>query len=204
MTRSAAIDHLRHVKGRPRPPQGWDDLPEREQFVYQELFVYRHSPQEVTLALKQRGELGEGESLAEIVADLEERLGDHRLRRLAWDLHADSVGAVSGRLLEYLEHAAAESAERQQELSPERGLHHRQVRETLEKVRRVMEELPADERRVIELKFGRGWTAPRIAEDMALKQREVYTLVERALRSIRKLLGVSALLLVGVLGLFFP
>ena len=204
VARSAAIDHLRHVKGRPRPPRGWDDLPERERFVYQELFVYRHSPEEVGLALHQRGELAAGESLAGIVAGLEDRLGDNRLQRLAWDLHADSVGAVSGRLLEYLEHAAAESSERQRELSPDRSLHHRQTRETLDKIRRVMEELPPDEQRVIELKFGRGLTAPQIAQDMSLRQREVYTLVERALRNFRKLLGVNILLLISTLGGFFP
>jgi RNA polymerase sigma factor (sigma-70 family) len=195
VARSAAIDHLRSRRGRTRQPDGWEALTGREQFVYRELFVAHRSPAEVRHRLAARGELSEGESLAELVAGLEERLGDRTLRRIAWDAHAASVGAVSGRLLEYLEHAAVEAAERGEELSPERQLHHARARRTLDRVHELMQSLPEDERRALELRFQEGWTAERIGQELGLgRRREVYTLLDRAVRNLRKLLGLNVLL----------
>ncbi len=204
VARSAAIDHLRGTKGRPRLPENWAGLGERDQFVYRELFMRRRTPEEVRHALVERGDLGSDESLAEIVARLEDHVGDRTLRRIAWDAHAASVGAVSGRLLEYLEHAAAEAAEQGEELNPERQLHHARTRRTLDRIAELIRELPEDERRAMELRYGRGWTAERIGQELGIaKRREVYTLLDRAVRSLRKLLGLNALLSAWITLVFF-
>jgi len=204
VARSAAIDDLRHRRGRTRLPADWDSLGERDRFVYHELFVARRSADEVWHQLREQGRLEPDESLAGIVAALEEKLGDRTLRRLAWDVHAATVGGVSGRLLEYLEHATVEAAERREAFSPERQLHHARTRRTLERVRELMQSLPEEERRALELRFDRGWTAARIGQDLGLERpREVYTLLDRAVRNLRKLLGLSALIFIGSLVIFF-
>ena len=204
VARSAAIDHLRGRRGRPRKPPGWDDLDPRDQHVYRELFMNHRSPEEVRHALAAAGDLAEGESLAEIVARLEEQLGDRTLRRVAWDAHAASVGAVSGRLLEYLDHAAAEAEQKRREADPEQELHRRRARETLEHVLATVAALPEDERRALELRYREGWSAARIGDELGIaRRREVYTLLDRAVRNLRKLLGVSMLLLIGIGFIFF-
>lgn len=204
VVRSAAIDHLRRDRGRTRLPAQWDELGERDRFVYHAVFVARRSADDVWHQLRERGELGPDESLAGIVAALEEKLGDRTLRRLAWDVHAASVGAVSGRLLEYLDHAVAEAVEKREAFNPERQLHHARARRTLERVHELMRALPADERRALELRFGEGWTAARIGEDLGLERpREVYTLLDRAVRNLRKLLGLGVLMLAWSLAAFF-
>ncbi|MFO7608853.1 MAG: sigma-70 family RNA polymerase sigma factor [Candidatus Krumholzibacteriia bacterium] len=204
VARSAAIDHVRSRRGRTRLPDGWDDLGERERFVYRELFVAHRTPDEVRHRLAARGELAAGESLAGIVAGLEERLGDRTLRRLAWDAHAAQVGAVSGRLLEYLEHAAAEAAERGEALDPERQLHLARTRRTLDRIHDLMQDLPEDERRALELRFQQGWTAERIGRELGIaRRREVYTLLDRAVRNIRKMLGINILLISAIVLVFF-
>lgn len=203
VARSAAVDHLRTRDGRRRHPKGWENLSERDRFVYDQICLARRDPAEVGHALRERGDLADGESLAGIMAGLEETLGDRTLCRVAWDLEARSVGVASGRLLEYLEHATAEARENQQAFSPERQLLHRQTRQILERVRAARESLAPDERRVLELRYEQDMTAPRIAEEMSMPSREVYTLIDRALRNIRRLLGMGVLLIFGTTEMFF-
>jgi RNA polymerase sigma factor (sigma-70 family) len=204
VARSAAIDHLRAEKGRPRRPDNWDELSDLGRAVYELMFVQRRTPDETRHILAARGELPAGVSLAEIVAELEEQLGDRTLRRLAWDIHAASVGGVSGRLLEYLEHAAEEAAERGLELSPERQLLHTQARRTLDRVHEAMQALPEQERRALELRFHEGWQAERIGAELGVpRRRDVYTLLDRAVRHVRKILGFNILAIACLASRFF-
>ena len=51
---------------------------------------------------------------------------------------------------------------------------------------------PAD-RRLLELRFERGWTAGRIASELGLKgQRRVYSMLERIVARLRRQLGEVA------------
>ena len=202
VARSAAVDHLRSRDGRRRHPKGWEDLSERDRFVYDQVCLSRRDPIEVGHALRERGDLDDGESLAGVMARLEDTLGDHTLCRVAWDLEARSVGVASGRLLEYLEHATAEARETQKTVSPDRHLLHEQTRQTLARIRDARESLAPDEKRILELRYEQGLTAPRIAEEMSLQQREVYTLIDRALRNVRRLLGMGVLLIIRITGTF--
>ena len=57
----------------------------------------------------------------------------------------------------------------------------------------------------MELRFGQGWSAERIGDELGIaRRREVYTLLERAVRHIRKMLGINILMILRSLFTFFP
>lgn len=193
--RSEAIDRVRRERGRRREPPALADLPALHQAAYRELFLRGLDPDAVRHRLRADGLLPEGTSLAEVVADLEDHLGDHTLEQQAWDLAASRAGVVSGRLLRYLDHAAAENAAAEAALSPERRLLQDEARRTLARVDALIDALPDQERAVIERRFRHGMGAPAIATELSLRdQREVYTITERALRLLRRMLGLGALI----------
>jgi len=69
-------------------------------------------------------------------------------------------------------------------------LYRKQTEQTIDRVRELMQQLPEQERQVLEMRFDDGWPARRIAEELELSgQREVYTIVTRATRTLRRLLG---------------
>lgn len=189
VARSTVFDHLRSVRGRREEPAGVEDLDERERLVFDRFHQEGRTYEEVRHELAETGRLAEGENLAEILAAIEDRISTRVLRRIAWDLHAAGVGVASGRMLEFMEATARESRERSGSITPEVELFRKETRATLDRIRELMQELPERERKVLELRFDDGWPARRIAEELELSgQREVYTIVTRAARTLRRLL----------------
>ncbi len=204
VVRSAAFDHLRRQRGRRRLPPALADAPQLHRTVFREIFIRGRGSEDVGHQLRRQGLLPPDTSVAEVIADLEDRLGDRTLRRIAWDLQADRARAVSGRLLEYLDHAAAEARTAEAELSPERQVLQAEARQTLARIEALMQDLPSDEQRVLDLRFRHGWTARRIAAAMRLQgPREVYTITERALRMLRKMFTVKSLMIFGQIAAAF-
>ncbi|HOX24649.1 MAG TPA: sigma factor-like helix-turn-helix DNA-binding protein [Candidatus Krumholzibacteria bacterium] len=195
VARGAAADHLRHRLGRRDEPPGLSALDERAREVYRLYYVEGIPYEDVRLRLRESGRLAPDESLAEILAGIEERLSDRTLRRIAWDLHAASVGAASGRLLEYAQAAQDDARRRHRETGPEAELLAAEAARTLARLRELVAELPGEERRVLELRFDHGWTADDIAVELGLDgRRRVYTIAERALNRLRRWLGGAAVL----------
>jgi DNA-directed RNA polymerase specialized sigma24 family protein len=190
IARGAAADHLRHTLGRREDPAGLADLEPRQREVFRLYYVEGRAYEDVRLRLRQNGQLSDGqlsdgESLAEILADIESRLNQRTLRRLAWDLHAASVGAASGRLLEYLDDATRATAALAP--SPDAALIAREARQQIARVLALVDRLPAEERTVLQLRFDRGWTADQIATELAIPgRRRVYTILDRALARLRR------------------
>lgn len=86
------------------------------------------------------------------------------------------MGAVSGRLLEQLDHVRYESEQQAESQSAEHELAGREARRTLERMAAELARLPAEEPQLLTLRFEKGWTAERIAEGLGLSdQRRVYT-----------------------------
>lgn len=191
VARGAAADHLRARFGRREEPAGLADLPPRSRTVYQLYYIEGLAFEDVRMRVK----LGPDESLAEVLAEIEDKLTNRTLRRIAWDLHATSVGGTTGRLLEYLEVTSEDMQRQGRELEPDALLIRQEAQRTLERVRQLMADLPAEERQVLELRFDEGWTADRIAEEMALPgRRRVYTIADRALARLRRWMGMVSLL----------
>jgi len=195
VARSAACDLLRARRGRRSEPPAVAALGDRERHVFQRLYQDGISPEELRHEMIESGRMKAGESVARIVDTVDSALGGSTLRRIAWDLQARSVGAVSGRMLEYLDTLVDQQREKATAMSPEQRLHESHVRETLARVDDLVERLPAGDREILNLRYRSGWTAQRIANELEIDgQREVYTSVDRSIRTLRRWLGVSAVL----------
>ncbi|MBU8869769.1 MAG: sigma-70 family RNA polymerase sigma factor [Gemmatimonadales bacterium] len=200
VARSTVFDHLRSARGRREDPPGLENLSERCRLVFDRFYRNGCTYEEVRHELVRSDLLADGESLAAILVEIEEALNSRVLRRIVWDLQAASVGVASGRMLEFLEVAARESRERSGSITPEMVLFQKETTRTIERIRELMQDLPEQERRVLELRFDDGWSANRIADELELSgQREVYTIVNRATRALRRMLGPAG----GIPGLMF-
>lgn len=191
VARGAAVDHLRHLHGRREDPTAVADLDERQREVFRLYYVEGRAFEDVRMRLHQRGMLADGTSLAEILAEIDARLQHRTARRLAWDLHATSVGAASGRLLEYLDHAAGEAAEAAASRQPDAALIAAEARRNVSRILALVDKLPEAERTILKLRFEAGLTAEQIAEELGGRfavggRRRVYTLLDRALARLRR------------------
>ena len=112
VARSTVFDHLRSVRGRREDPAGLEERDDRCRLVFDRFYSNGCTYEEVRHELAESGALADGESLAEILVEIEEALSSRVLRRIVWDLRAASVGVATGRMLEFLEIAARESRTR--------------------------------------------------------------------------------------------
>jgi RNA polymerase sigma factor (sigma-70 family) len=196
VARGAAADHLRRRFGRREDPVGLEQLDDRSREVYRLYCVEGLDYEDVRLRLRESGRLAPGESLAEILATIEDQLTDQTLRRIAWDLHATSVGAASGRLLEYTEAVRRELEERRGQQSPDAALLAEETAASVRRIRALIADLPDEERRVLELRFDAGWTADQVAAELGIPtRRRVYTIADRAVARLRRWLGLAVIVM---------
>jgi DNA-directed RNA polymerase specialized sigma subunit len=63
----------------------------------------------------------------------------------------------------------------------------REARRTVETVLEQIRQLPALDRRLLSLRFDKGWSARKISEELGIDDhRRVYTLLDRIIRSLRR------------------
>lgn len=185
VSRSAAMDRMRSLYGRRELPSGIRDLGERAQEIFHLYFIEGQSLQAIRHHLKHKG--WDATDLEEEIAGIDSLLSKRKRRRIDWDLHARSIGAESGRLLEYVENSRRESESSRQTSSPEALLLAKETAETMATISRIIAELPEEEKQVINLRFENGSSAKEIAEEMNLPdQRRAFTLIDRALRHVRR------------------
>jgi RNA polymerase sigma factor (sigma-70 family) len=142
------------------------------------------------LVRDENGEALSADRLLLALQRIDDHLGASAAVRLRYDLYAHSVGAASGRLLEYFDHARIESEHAERSQSPEYLFVEREARTLVEDVLARIAALPAEERRLLTLRFANGWTARRIAEELGLDgQRSVYTILDRVIRGLRRVFG---------------
>lgn len=191
VARTETLDFLRRRFGRARNTRGWSQLTPSERTLFRLYYFEGRSPHEVVAELARRGERWSLDRFIATLRAIERRLGDAWLRRVAYDLHAQSVGAVSGRLLEYLDHVRDEFAHHAGAHSPEYHVMEREARATAERLVQMIHGLEPAERDLLRLRFERGWTARRIARELGLDSpRAVYSITDRLVRTLRRrLLG---------------
>lgn len=189
VTRSVVVDHLRRQLGGRELHAAIQALPRLDREVFRRYYVEGMSFRDLRASVRDGDAPISLDRLLESLHRIEERVKGRLARRLRYDLYAQSVGAVSGRLLEYLDHVRYESEQRTESQSAEHELTDREARRTLERVAAELARLPAKERQLLTLRFERGWTAEQIAEGLGLPgQRRVYTWIDRVMRSLRRTL----------------
>ena len=192
VARTMVLDHLRHRFGRHELPEALRKLDEADQRVFRLYYVEGRSFGEVRGCLGQNGDSWSISRLLASLRRIEKRLDSRWLKRLSYDLHAQSTGAVSGRLIQYLEHVRREFQENAGAHSPDYHLMEREAQQTLAQVLAAIARLAPEDREILTLRFDRGWSARRIAEELGLQgPRVAYTALERIVRRLRRELGVS-------------
>ncbi len=187
VSRGKALDHLRHIQGRRKHPQGWDTLSSLERLVFKFHFVEGLGFDAVIQSLRSAGARASAEEVAHAVLKIEGTLDKHYLRRLESDAKAPALGVVSGRLLDYLKHMEFERERTHDDAGD--GFTDDGIERMAARVRELLAELSDDEREVVRLRFEEGWTAQQIASERGLSgQRKVYTILDGALRKLRRLL----------------
>src|SRR5262245_36151631 len=190
VTRTTVLDYLRHRFGRRELPRALRALEESDRRIFHLYYVEGRSFSEVRARLGQNGEAWPIPRLLAALRRIEARL-DHRwLQRLSYDLHAQSSGAVSGRLIQYLEHVRREFQENEGARSPEYRLMERETQQTVAQVLAAIARLEPKDQEILTLRFDRGWSARKIAEELGLAgPRVAYTALERIVRRLKRELG---------------
>jgi DNA-directed RNA polymerase specialized sigma24 family protein len=187
VSRGKALDHLRHIQGRRKKPHGWDDLSPFEQQVFRLHFVEGLGFEAVIQSLHSAGKSASAETVAHAVLKIEGTIDKHYLRRLESEAKAPALGVASGRLLDYLRHVEFERERADEER--EDAFTREGVEAMAARVRELLGGLSDEEREVVRMRFEEGWTAERIARERGLPgQRRVYTILDGALRKLRRLL----------------
>ena len=193
VARSEALEQVRRRFGRGRDVRGCEPLTAQEKELFRLYHVEGVPAREAIAVLSRDGEAWTVDRLIASLRTVERKLGERWLRRHAYDMHAQSVGAASGRLLEYLDHVREEFQSGPGGHSPEYHLMEREARRTAERVSELIAELAPEERRILTLRFERGWTARAIADELGLPgTRGVYTVLERVVRRLRRWIGEDA------------
>jgi RNA polymerase sigma factor (sigma-70 family) len=192
VARAGAVDHLRRRFGRRALPRGLRRLGAAEQAIFRMFYVEGRGVREVLVELQRTEPSWTHQRLLSSLQAIEREVDDRSLRRIAYDLHAQSSGAASGRLLAYLDHVREEFKQLEGAHRPEYHIMEREARRLLERVRELIDQLPSEDRRVYSLRFERGWTAHQIAEELGLADsRGAYTVVDRIVRGLRRRLKAS-------------
>lgn len=184
VARCEVMDHLRRRFGRDLKLRALDRLTPIERSLFR-LYYIEGRPRGEVLAMLGHDEWSDDRFIATLQG-IEKRLGSRWLKRLSYDLHAQSIGAASGRMLEYLDHVRDEFDQRAGTFSPEYYLMEREARRTVDQLRAALTSLDPADRRLVELRFERGWTARRIASELGMSgQRSVYGMLERIVAKLR-------------------
>lgn len=193
VTRNHVLDHLRRRFGRRHPPRALARLTRDDREIFRLYYVEGWGFSDLLQHLHSAQPAWNETRLLAALRRIEIRIGDRWLRRLAYDLHAQSIGAASGRLVAYLDHVRDEFQLNQGAHSPDFHLMEREAQAVIERLTSLLAALPEDERRILSLRFERGWSARRIADELGLPgPRGAYTLLDRIVRSLRRRMGERA------------
>jgi RNA polymerase sigma factor (sigma-70 family) len=189
VARGKALDYLRARDGRRSLPAAYDGMTPLQQEVFR-LYHTEGLPLELVIeSLARSGHHVGIEEVAETVFEIEEQVDRHYLRRLESNARARSLGVVSGRLLDFLAEMRLRG-DSGDDTRPDRVLAARERETLMEEVRSLVEQLSEEEQEVLRLRYSEERTAREIADELGLgSQRRVYTILDRAVRKLRKLLG---------------
>ncbi|NIO29194.1 MAG: sigma-70 family RNA polymerase sigma factor [Candidatus Latescibacteria bacterium] len=186
-TRSRALDFYRKRYGRYRPPKELSKLCEFDQKVLR-LYYLQKLPLEIVIhALSWSGFSADVEGIVESIQRIESVLDRRYLTRIDNENKVNKYGIDSIWVLKYMIQLRVECEEKAINNRPDRHLLEDEVADTANRVRALISRLTPRERKVIFLRFNRGWTAKKISERLKLNgQRHTYAIIDRVIRKLRK------------------
>lgn len=189
VTRGRCLDHLRRKFGRNGSPPWLGDLAEDDQEIYHLYYVEGYRFDEICAIRSGHGRPCDADEIVQSLDRIDSRLDESSRLRLAFELEARTVFDVSGRLLEYLEFARQESEESIHDYRNDLANLDDDARALMNRLSQALESLDVDERNVIRLRYREGIEAKSVASRLKLKDaRKVYTISNRAIRKLKKLL----------------
>jgi len=188
VVRTEVFDHLRRRFGRREVPETLGELTEPEREIFQLHFIEGHEVREIVRRLSADWNGWTASRVLAVIGRLEQRLDGRWMRRMAYDIHARTVGVASGRLLEYLDHLRTEM-QLQNGHGSDYELMEQEAHRTTACVQMLIAQLPEDERRLLTMRFENGWSAKKIAAELGNgSPRAVYTALNRVVRGLRRTL----------------
>lgn len=184
VARNAAFDRLRQLYGRGRPPAGWRALDPVTREVYRLAIVEGLGFDIVRRMARPAGPPLDEPELLGALARVRALPRQPRRPRLRGRDGISGCPKVSAR--EYALHLQLLSEETEGNRDPEATLVRREMALVHRRLLRELRGLPAQERRVLYLRFWRNLTAGAIAKRLGFaKERQAYSSIDRALRKLR-------------------
>ena len=184
---------VRRERGRFRNPKAYESLTDLEKEVLRLFYVERMTLEFVIHTLHWKGFNATADEVIAAIEQIESTLDRRYLDRLDREHQARLNGLGSAKALAQLVRVREEYESRAGASDIDRRALEREVRDTAEQVRDMVEQLPEEDQAVLHLRFGLGWTANRINDEMKLGgQRRAYAVIDRALNRLRGLLRRDA------------
>jgi RNA polymerase sigma factor (sigma-70 family) len=191
-TRSRALDYFRKCNGRYRLPVGYQYLSDPDRRVLR-LYYTEHLPIEIVIhMLCWEGYNVDADFLVGSIQRIEKLIDRRYLKRQETQHRVRMNHTVSADALKYLVYLRSEQEKSGERNRPDTAVLEQEVQNTAKRLRELIENLPDEEQKVINLRFRHRWTARRIAQEMALgSQRRAYTLIDRVIRKLREQLKLE-------------
>jgi DNA-directed RNA polymerase specialized sigma24 family protein len=182
------VDYWRSRRGRYRDPVGAARLSGIERDVLQLYYIERYSMEVVVHMLNGSGKANvNATDIVNAIERIEETVDGRFLKRVDRENGMSARGRDSVRFLEYLVRQRVEYEARVSESAPDAAILKREAAQTAARVSKTLAGLSEEERRVVEMRFDRRMRAREISDQLKLNDpRKVYTILERALRQLRR------------------
>jgi len=189
LAKRRAFDHLRARYGRIRKPAGFANLTDLEREVLRIYYVENASLEIVVHTLAWAGYSATADEVVTAIQQIEDTLDRRFLKRLQEEHRARKTGMGPASLLRYVIHQRIEFERQSRGVSPDAALMEKEASDAAKSIRTLISKLPGREREIIELRFGRGWTAKQISDALGLKgQRKAYSVIDRVIRKLKTLM----------------
>lgn len=186
VSRNAAADALRKRFGRREIPRGLRNLSHEHHEVYRIFYVEGATFAATLKEMRLQDPTYSNDRLLTTLQTIDDQVTDKTLKRISYDLAAPSVGAASGRLLEYCETVRHETSAGGAD--PLDALVHREAEARALEALKLVARLPADEQEILSLRFDEGLQAKEIAQRLGYPgQRKVFTVLDRILRRLKRM-----------------
>ncbi|NNF08228.1 MAG: hypothetical protein HKN21_15805 [Candidatus Eisenbacteria bacterium] len=188
VARNHALDAVRSRFGR-QHSETLNRLTEQDRRVFE---LYYYEKMSLRLLRKRLATLFDPPPSLEDVLNSLERIDstvDTRVfRRIALQNRASELGLASGRQLAYRDMQADEISLSHQARNPEEDLIKKEAEHRTHAILDLVDELPAQDQKLLRLRFTRGLKGREVAEGMGLKNpKHVYRMLERSLKRLRRL-----------------